>query len=310
MRPRSLVVLTLLATLFVAAACSSGAPDRTSAGPRVTIVGQNFTEADVVSQLYRALLDEAGFSARVVAVGGRDIYLGRLEKGTVQVAGDSLSATTDALNNQAHGDAAAPASSADVDATARQLERLGDEVGLTPLRPARAELKSGFAVTRDRATRLGLHSLSDLGRLGQPVALAASPDCAELPDCAQGLENVYGVKISKVEPLGSGTPDTKAALVRGQVQLGQVATTDAQVGTDLVLLADDRHMLDAANVVPLVNSAWLSHHHRARAALDRLADVLTTEDLRSLTARVNAGRASARSVARAYLGQRGLLNSR
>ena len=122
--------------------------------------------------------------------------------------------------------------------------------------------------------------LSDLGRLRQPVALAASPDCAERPDCAEGLENVYGVKLSKVEPLGSGTPDTKAALVRGQVQLAQVATTDAQVGTDLVLLADDRHMLDAANVVPLVNSAWLSHHRRARAALDRLADVLTTEDLR------------------------------
>ena len=88
MRPRSLV-LTLLAALLAVAACSSGAPDRTSAGPRVTIVGQNFTEADVVSQLYR-------------------------------VAGDSLSATTDALDNQAHGDAAAPVSSADVGATSRR----------------------------------------------------------------------------------------------------------------------------------------------------------------------------------------------
>jgi osmoprotectant transport system substrate-binding protein len=309
MRPRSLV-LTVLAALLSVAACSSGAPDRTAAGPRVRIVGQNFTEADVVSQLYRALLDEAGFSAKVVAVGGRDLYLRRLEKGTEQVAGDSLSVTTDALNNRAHGDDALPVSSADATATLRQLTRLGDEVGLAALRPARAELKSGFAVTRERAGRLGLRSLSDLGRLGQPVALAGSPDCAERLDCAEGLENVYGITLSKIEPLGSGTPATKAALAKGEVQLAQVATTDSQIGSGLVLLADDRHLLNAENVVPLVNSAWLAHHGDASAALDKLAPVLTTEDLRAMTARVNTGHLSARSVARTYLEQKGLLNSR
>jgi osmoprotectant transport system substrate-binding protein len=305
MRPRFLI-LTLLAALLAVAACSSGAPDRTSAGPRVTIVGQNFTEADVVSQLYRALLDEAGYSATVKPIGGRDLYLHPLEKGTVQVAGDSLSATTDALNNQAHGDAAVSVSSSDVEVTLGQLAKLGHEVGVTPLRPARAELKSGFAVTRSWASRFHLETLSDLARLGRPIALAASPDCAERPDCAEGLENVYGLKLSKVEPLGSGTPDSKAALVRGSVQLAQVATTDSQISTDLVLLTDDRHMLNAENVVPLVNSAWLAHNKRGGAALDRLAGVLTTDDLRTMTASVNAGHLSARSVARAYLKQKGL----
>jgi osmoprotectant transport system substrate-binding protein len=296
MRPRSLV-LVLLAALLAAAACSSGTPDRTSAGPRVRIVGQNFTEADVVSQLYRALLDGAGFSARVVPVGDRDLYLQRLEKGTLQVAGDSLSATTDALDKEQHGAGAVPVSSADAEKTVRQLAELGNHVGLTPLRPARAEVKSGFAVTRDRAGRLGLQSLSDLGRLGKPVALAGSPDCAERSDCADGLERFYGIRLSKVEPLGAGTPATKAALVSGQVQLAQVATTDSQIGSGLVLLDDDRHMLNAENVVPLVNAAGLSHHRSAEAALDRLAGVLTTEDLRTLTARVNAGLGSARSPA-------------
>ncbi len=304
MRARSLLLL-LLVGLLALAACSQGTPDRTSAGPHVRIVGQNFTEADVVSQLYRALLDRAGYTATVTPIGARDLYLGPLEKGRVQVAADTISSTAEALENRAEGDAQ-PVSSPDRSTALGTLTRLGADAGLTPLRPTQAELKSGFAVTRAFAEQHGLHTLSDLGRLGQPVALAASPDCNERPDCADGLVKVYGVKLSKVEPLGSGTNDTKAALLQGKVQLGQVATTDGQVGHGLVLLADDRHLLYAENVLPIVNSAWLHSHDRARAAMDRLAGVLTTDDLRTMTAQVNAGK-TARSVARAYLKDQGLL---
>ncbi len=305
MRPRFLI-LTLVAALLALAACSSGTPDRTAAGPRVTIVGQNFTEADVVSQLYRTLLDQAGFSATVKPLGGRDLYLEPLEKGQVQVAADTLSATTEALNHQQSGDDAVSLSSPVAATTLRQLTRLGDQVGLTPLAPTRAELKTGYAVTRSFAKEHGLRTLSDLGRLRQPVALAASSDCAERPDCAPGLENFYDIELSKVEPLGAGTPDSKAALARGQVQLAQVATTDEQIGRDLVLLQDDRHLQDAENLVPLVNTRWLRRHDEARSALGRLARVLTTDDLRQLTARVNEGHETARKVARDYLDRTGL----
>lgn len=307
MRHRSLL-LTLLLPLVAVSGCSAGTVDKTSAGPRVRIVGQNFTEADVVSQLYRALLDAAGFSATVRPIGGRDLYLGPLEKGTVQVAADSLAATTDAVNHRATGDdAGVTVASSDVAATLAQLRRVGADAGLTPLAPTGAELKAGYAVTRAFATANHLRTLSDLGRLGRPVALTASPDCAQRPDCAPGLQRVYRVQVSKVEPLGSGTSDTKEALLQGQVQLAQVATTDAQIGTDMVLLSDDQHLLNAENITPLVNSHWLEHHARARDAIDRLSDVLTTDDLRTMTARVNTGDQTARAVARAYLKQKGLV---
>ncbi len=299
MRARPLLLLLLL--LLVATACGSSGPDRTAAGPRVVVVGQSFTEADVVSELYRALLDEAGFTTTVRSIGDRDLYLDPLEKGKVQVAGDYLSATTEALNHRAGGDAAVPVSSPDVAVTLRQLGRLGGQVGLTPLTPSRAEVKTGYAVTRDFASQHGLRTLSDLGRQGLPVSLAAGPDCAERPDCAAGLENVYGIKLVKVEPLGSGTAETKSALLRGKVQLGQVGTTDAQIDHDLVLLEDDRRLQNAENVVPLVNKAWLADHEQARSALDRLAKVLTTADLRTMTALVNSGQESARQAARDYL---------
>jgi osmoprotectant transport system substrate-binding protein len=306
MRARSLLVL-LLAPLLAVAGCSSGTPQRSTTGPRVVIVGQSFTEADVVSQLLRALLASAGFDATVRKVGARDLYLAPLEKGTVQVAADSLASTTDALDHLATGNDVASIASSDVSATLAQLQRVGEQAGLTPLRPMRAELKSGYAVTRTFAARHHLRTLSDLARLGRPIALAAGPDCNERPDCARGLERVYGIEVGKVEPLGAGTSDTKAALAQGQVQLGQVATTDPQLDSSLVLLEDDQHLLKAENLVPLVNADWLAAHERAGTALDRLSDVLTTADLRALTAQVNSGRTTARAVARAYLKKRELL---
>jgi osmoprotectant transport system substrate-binding protein len=311
MRARSLLaLLAVLAPALGLAACSSGTPDRASGGPRVVIVGQSFTEADVVSQLYRALLDSAGFSATVRPLGGRDLYLGPLERGQVQVAADTLSSTAEALNHRAEGDAAVPVSSPDPSVALDRLTRLASPVGLTPLRPTSAQLRAEYAVTKAFAARFGLETLSDLGRLHRRVALAASSDCDERPDCADGLATVYGIRLAKVGPLGSGTADTEAALVNGQVQLAQVASTDGAVGHGLVLLDDDRQLLDAENVVPVVNTAWLHRHERAREVLDRLGGVLTTDDLRTLTASVNAGQ-SARSAARAYLEGKDLLpNSR
>ena len=227
--PRTRLLLSLLAP--ARARVLAGAAGRAGRA-RVRIVGQNFTEADVVSHLYAALLDQAGFHATVTPLGGRDIYLTKLRHGDVQVAGDLLSSTTEAINQKVNGDKAVPVSSSDVRRTLGQLTTLGSAYGVRPLAPSRAQLTTAYAVTADFARRYHVASLSDLGRLHRPLALAASTDCDQRLDCADGLESVYGLTLSRVVPLGSGTPDSKAALVAGRVQLAQVATTDTEVDAD------------------------------------------------------------------------------
>ena len=304
---RLLVAAAALSFLLGATACGTDpAPegrDRT-----VTLVGQNFTEADIITELYRLLLDQQGFDTDVKKLGARDSYLAALEKGDVQVAGDYLSTLTETLNRTANGNDAAPVASSDVQKTWGQLKVLGARNGLTPLRPAAADDASAFAVTKSFAEQHHLSSLSDLGRLDQPVALAANSDCAERPDCGRGLENVYGITLSKVEPLGFGSQDTKNALVKGEVQLGQVSTTDGSLdAAGLVVLRDDKSWQDAENLVPIVNSAWLKKNPRAAEALDRLSAVLTTDDLKRLNAAVDSQHQDARQAAEAYLKQKGLI---
>lgn len=302
-------LLALLAVpLLLTAACGGGFNSSGGGGGTVVIVGQKFTEADIMTQLYKQLLDHAGFQTEVKNLGTRDVYLTPLEKGQVMVSADYLSSMTDALNKEVHGENAPSVASPDTAATLAKLKQLGSKVGITPLQPAKAEDANAYAVTKKFASQHHLSTLSDLGKLGQPVALAAASDCSQRSDCQLGLEKVYGIKISKVEPLGFDSPETKSALAKGEVQLGQVATTDATLaGLGLVILKDDKNWQNAENLVPVVNSKWLKANPKAADALNKLSGVLTTKDLMTMNAKVDAQRMQASVVAHEYLKQKGLL---
>jgi osmoprotectant transport system substrate-binding protein len=304
---RVLVAVAALPLLLGAPGCSSGSSPEV--GQRtVTIVGQKFTEADIMTQLYKVLLDKVGFDTSVKNLGARDLYLGPLEKGRVQLAADYLSTFTDDLNRRVNGETADPVASPDGAATLAQLTSLGKDVGITPLRPARAEGGKAYAVTKAFAAKFHLTTLSDLGRLGTPVALAAEPDCSVRQDCGLGLESVYGVKLSRIAPLGLASGDTTGALTNGTVQLAQVGATDGTLDRlGIVILQDDKNWQNAENVVPLVNSSWFEDNPKAKAELDKLSAVLTTADLRALNAQVDGQRLEASQVAEDYLKEKGLI---
>jgi osmoprotectant transport system substrate-binding protein len=299
-------LLVLLGTL---SACGDDADSpRKAQDKTVMLVGQNFTEADILTQLYKALLDQQGFETHVKKLGARDLYLDALEKGQVQVAADYLSSFTETLNRKANGDDATPVASSDVKLTLARLTGFGEDYGITPLEPTAAQDGKAYAVTKAYAEKNELTTLSDLGQLGKPVALAAEPGCADRPDCAKGLSSVYGIKMTRVEPLGNGSQETKNALLKGEVQLAQVATTDGSLDrAGLVVLRDDKHWQYAENLVPVVNSAWLKTHPKAEGALNRLSRVLTTADLTAMNAKVDGQQLDAGEAAQEYLKEKGLL---
>jgi osmoprotectant transport system substrate-binding protein len=298
---RSFVVALVAIPLMFTAACGGG-------GGKVVIVGQKFTEADIMTQLYKALLDDAGFNTQVKTLGARDIYLGPLSKGDVMISADYLSSMTEALNRKANGDSATPVASSDTDATLGELNKLAAKDGLTALEPAKAQDANAFAVTKKFAEDNHLTTLSDLGASGLSVKLGGNSDCPQRADCQKGLEDTYGIKVSGFEPTGFGSQATKDDLVKGVTQIGSVGTTDAtldQLG--LVILTDDKHLQNAENLVPIVNSDWLKDHEDAKKALDKLSAVLTTADLTELIGKVDIDREKASDVAKAYLKDKGLI---
>jgi osmoprotectant transport system substrate-binding protein len=306
----------MAAPLLLVAACGGGGTEALGegntgdggAGGEVVIAYQDYTEMSIMAEMYAALLEAEGFDPSLRGVGDRAIYAGELENGNVHVAPEYTSSMTEYLNRDINGADAEMVADPDLDEVIDQLEELGAQKNMTPLEPAKAENANAFAVTRQFSEDNGVDDLSDLGDLDEPVALAAAPDCPDRPDCQKGLEEVYGVEFSNFEPLGFGTPQTKDALTRGEVQVGQVGTSDGQVEQlDLVVLQDDKDWQNAENLVPVVSTSFLEENPEVEEILNRLSEVLTTEDLMMLNAQVDAERRLASEVAEEYLAEKGLI---
>ena len=281
-----------------------------TAGGSGTIVvgGANFTEMQVMEQMYGALLTEAGYEVEIVASDSREIYGQALIDGDIDVVPEYAATLTEFLNREANGAEAAVLATSDVAQTVAALQPLAEQNGLVVGEPAEASSQNGWAVLETLATDNDLATLSDLATFQPAIVLAATEECPTRPFCEIGLEQTYGFDVTEVLPLGYGSPQAKQAVVAGKADVALVGTTDATLAADgLVLLADDKGVQLADNLIPVFN-ATAAEDTVLLDTLNALAGVLTTEDLAELNRRVDADRELPADVAASYLVEKGLID--
>lgn len=303
------------AAFAVLAACggtakeNSGGVNRNSGNKgSVTVVDAGFTESEILANMYADVLAGAGYKTKETSVSSSDISLGQLSSGDVTVLPEYVATFADQLNAVINGKNAPSVASPSLQKSYAALQRLGAKKGITPLTPSKAIDQNAFAVSKKFAKQHHLTTLSDLGKSGVPVILAAGSDCTTRPFCQPGLEKTYGIKITKVDALGVDTALSKTAVEKGTDQLALVLTTDATLPDyDLVALTDDKHLQNADYVVPVVNTKKLTPE--IRSTLNRLSATLTTKDLADLDKKVDVGKEKAGTVAADYLRAKGLVKS-
>jgi osmoprotectant transport system substrate-binding protein len=313
-RLRRNAALTLgLGSLLALAACGGGdtfgssSSSSSAAGGKLTVGGANFTEMRIMEQMYGQLLTKAGYTVDYKAVDNREVYAPALSKGDIDVVPEYAATLAEYLNAKAYGDGAPLIATNDAQATVAAMKPLAEAQKMTVLQPAAAADQNGFAVKKDFATKNNLKTLSDLAALNQPIVLAATTECPTRPFCGEGLKKTYNLNITKVEPLGFGTPQAKQAVVTDKAQLVLTGTTDATLDAlGLVLLEDDKKLQLADNLVPVVNTASAGND-KVATTLNALSSVLTTEDLGQLDAKVDGERQKVEDVAKEYLTSKGLL---
>ena len=320
---RLFVASPLLAFALVLAGCggssspstggsSTPSASSTSSGPTasgsLTVGAAGFTESNILAQMYADLLQKAGFTVNIKTVGSQEIFQGSLEKGQIAVVPEYAATYADSMQTEVTGTQSPNAASPDLQTTLTNLEKYLPKKGLTHLDPAQAADQNAFAVTKAFASQHHLTTLSDLGKSGISVKLAAPAECSTRPFCKPGLEKTYGIKISSLLPLAFDSLPLKQAVKSGKVQLGEVATVDATLSSiGLVVLTDDKHLQNADNLIPIVNQAALTAHPEIATAINPLASVLTTEDLGTLDNQVDGQRMTVADVAKNYLTSKGLL---
>ena len=276
----------------------------------ITVGGATFTESLIMMEMYKALLEDGGYTVELQPVENRELYAPGLQSGSIDAVPEYAATLAEFLNKAKNGPDAPPVATGDVTTTLQALRPLAQEKGLEVLEPAEAANQNAFFVTKDFAEKNKLSTLSDLGAAKLPVVLAGTAECPKRPKCEIGLKEVYGIDVTEDLPLGFGSVQNKQAVVQGKAQLGLSGTTDGTLDAlGLVVLEDDQALQNADNLVPVVNAAGPAGSDEVTALLNKLSKVLTTDDLAELNRRVDEDREQAADVARSFLEQQGLLSS-
>ena len=271
----------------------------------VRISGQNFTEAEIVADMYAAVLQNAGYTPEVHLVDTRDVYMKIFPK-ELDVVPEYTGAIVEFLNGTYNGANAKPITVSDPQKTIDKAKPLLDKAGITLLDPSAATDTNAFFVTKKYSEDNNVTTLSDLD--GKSVTLAAAPDCKGRIDCEGGLTSSYGIKITKILPLGYASQQTYDSVLKGESQLGETSTTDGTLESQgLVLLPDDKQIQPAQNLVPMVSTDFLQAHPDVADPLNNLMSKLTTDALTQLNAQVAVDRAKPEDVAQQWLSDNGLL---
>jgi len=195
-------------------------------GP-VVVGAADFSESQVLANVYAQTLTAAGFQATVQTVGNRELYLPALQRGEIQAFPEYLATVADIIAKNVDP-AAEPIATSDADETLAALEPVAQQYGVVFGTPAEATDQNAFAVTTAFADALGVATLTELSeKCGDgSLTLGGPGECPTRPQCQLGLEETYGLTFAGFSEYDGGGPLTKAAIQQGEVSIGLVFSSD------------------------------------------------------------------------------------
>ena len=266
--------------------------------PPVRVGSTNFAEQLILAELYAQILEGNGYRVdRKLDLGSREVVAPALESGQIDMYPEYLATYTAFVTRDPRK------ASSDPVETSKALQAALKPKGLRALDYAPAVNTNGFVVTQETAQRYGLGNVSDLARVNGQLVFGGPPECPTRPFCLLGLQLTYGLRFKDFKPLDAGGPRTVAALESGQVDVAELFTTDAAIQVkSFVLLADDKHLQQADNVVPVVRDDLLARApNDFEPAVNGLTARVTTEELIGLNRQVGVDRRDPKEVATAWL---------
>ena len=202
-------------------------------------------------------------------------------------------------------------------ATAYEKARTLDAANkLVWLQPAPANNTWAIAVRKDVAAGQKLASLEDFGKWvsgGGKVKLAGSAEFVESASALPAFQAAYGFKLSSDQLLvlsGGDTAATEQAAAAGTsgVNAAMAYGTDGQLSAlGLVVLADTKNVQPVYEPAPVVRKDVLDAYPKIATALAPVFKSLTLETLQGLNAKIAVDGQDAKTVATAYLTEKGFL---
>lgn len=258
---------------------SGGSGGSGSGGTTITIGSGNFTESEVLAQVYAGALQAKGITVKThLDIGSREVYYPALKDGSIDLIPEYSGTLLQYIDKGATQVSPTPVYTA----LKQQLPK-----GLTVLDMSQAQDSDAVVVTKATAQQYNAKSIADLAPHCGQLTMGGPPELQTRPDGLPGFKKNYNCVFGSFKSLDAGGPLTIAALKNGNVQAADVFTTDPSIPANgWVVLADPKNNFAAQNVVPLINSS--KANATVSSALNAVQAKLTTAVLTQLDAAMAA----------------------
>lgn len=298
-----------LALSLTAAACGDDEDDADTGGEApeavegstIRFAPQDFAESKTLTEVYAQFLEAKGFDVEVQPASGfRDQVYPGLEADDLDIIIDYTGSALRFLDPDA-------TPSSDADETYDALTPVLEESELVAYEYSEAEDANALVALKSWAEENDVTTISDLAGAGA-IKLGAAEDCRERADCLLGYQELYGLDFSEFVALEYGPPLTEA-LQADEVQVAQYQTTAPQLASgEFVELEDDKGLLSADNIVPVLRADLAEEYGDALAdAINELSALITTDDLIEWNVATDIDKEESSDVATAWLEEKGLL---
>ncbi len=294
-------VVALTATLLLSQTAQAAAP--------LVMATKSFTEQHILSAMTVLWLQKKGFEVvpkrNIATTIGRNALLNKQIDMVWEYTGTSL-----IIFNHINQ----PMSSQQAYETVKKLDA---RLGLVWLNPAPMNNTYAFAMTRERAEKEGISTMSQLVAKIEQVRktdpdhnwrLGLDLEFSGRSDGMKPLQKTYNLTLDRPQIRQMDPGLVYNAIRDGFVDAGLIYTTDGRVkGFDMKVLEDDKHFFPSYNVTPVVRQDVLASHPGLDTALNQLSAQITDEAITELNKRVDIDHESPENVARDFLKSKNML---
>jgi len=286
---------SLFAVALSAAACSSGDGDNV-----ITIGSANFPENKILAHLYGGVLEKAGITVKYQdGIGNREAIGTAISSGKIDLVPEYAGNLLGFVDTSVAG--GLPLAD-----TVAKLKAALEPKGLTVLDASAAEDGDVLVANKQTADALKLVKISDLAAHGAELTMGGPSECETRITCLKGLTDIYGITFKSFKTLDAGGPLTVTALKNNDVQIGRLFSADSSIKANgFVLLVDDKNFQQIGNVIPEIRKDKATAE--VIAALNKVTNTLTTEDLIKLDDKAAVDKQDPIAVAEQYLKDKGLV---
>jgi len=262
-----------------------------AAGPSLTVGSQNFSGAEILSEVWGQALKAKGYSVtQKDNLGPREVVVPALKNGDIDAESEFQGTLLTFLGGTP---------STNSQATYKALVAKLAGTGLVASAPAPALDVNGFYVMSKTASKYKLKTVSDLVKVAPKLSFGGPQECEARPLCLGSTEQqLYGLKFNSVKKLDSGGPITTSSLTNGDIDVGLLFTGES-VPKGAVLLVDNKHLQ------PSDNPVFLIRKDKATSALLKIVDgvsaKITTQALSDMVGQVEQQKQDPAAVAASFL---------